>query len=65
MVDRSQSSSRRDGPRADHQAALLSLIDTDWSTFDIDVGDGDLAKRVHDAMQIERRRPSNIGCRTR
>ena len=42
---------------------LLSLIDTDWSTFDIDVGDGDLAKRVHDAMQIERRRPSNIGCR--
>lgn len=42
---------------------LLSLIDTDWSTFEIDVGDGDLAKRVHDAMQIERRRPSNIGRR--
>jgi SAM-dependent methyltransferase len=42
---------------------LLSLIDTDWSTFDIDVGDADLAKRVHDAMQIERRRPSNIGRR--
>jgi len=42
---------------------LLSLIDTDWSTFDIDVGDGDLAKRVHDAMQIERGRPSNIGRR--
>ena len=42
---------------------LLSLIETDWSTFDIDVGDGDLAKRVHDAMQIERRRPSNIGRR--
>src|ERR1039458_568208 len=42
---------------------LLSLIDTDWSTFGIDVGDGDLAKRVHDAMQIERRRPSNIGRR--
>jgi ubiquinone/menaquinone biosynthesis C-methylase UbiE len=40
---------------------LLSLIDTDWSTFDIDVGNGELAKRVHDAMQIERRRPSNIG----
>ena len=42
---------------------LLSLIETDWSTFDIDVGDGDLAKRVHDAMQIEGRRASNIGSR--
>jgi SAM-dependent methyltransferase len=42
---------------------LLSLIDTDWSTFDIDVGDPDLAKRVLDAMRIERRRPSNIGRR--
>jgi ubiquinone/menaquinone biosynthesis C-methylase UbiE len=42
---------------------LLSLIETDWSTFDIDVGDGELTKRVHDAMQIERRRPSNIGRR--
>ena len=42
---------------------LLSLIETDWSTFDIDVGDGDLAKRVHDTMQMERRRPSNIGRR--
>jgi len=42
---------------------LLSLIDTDWSTFDIDVGDRDLAKRVLDAMRIERRRPSNIGRR--
>ncbi len=42
---------------------LLSLIETDWSTFDIDVGDDDLAKRVHDAMQIERGRPSNIGRR--
>jgi SAM-dependent methyltransferase len=42
---------------------LLSVIDTDWSTFEIDVGNGELAKRVHDAMQIERRRPSNIGRR--
>jgi ubiquinone/menaquinone biosynthesis C-methylase UbiE len=42
---------------------LLSLIDTDWSTFDIDVGNGELTKRVHDAMQIERRRPSNVGRR--
>ena len=42
---------------------LLSLIDTDWSTFDIDVGSGELAEQVHDAMRIERRRPSNIGRR--
>ena len=41
----------------------LSLIETDWSTFGIDVGDGDLAKRVHESMQIERRRASNIGRR--
>jgi SAM-dependent methyltransferase len=42
---------------------LLSLIDTDWSTFDIDVGDRDLAKRILNAMRIERRRPSHIGRR--
>ena len=42
---------------------LLSLIETDWSTFEIDVGDDDLSKRVHDAVQIERRRASNIGRR--
>ena len=42
---------------------LLSLIDTDWSTFDIDVGDRDIAERVQGAMRIERRRPSNIGRR--
>jgi SAM-dependent methyltransferase len=42
---------------------VLSLIDTDWSTLDIDVGDRDLTKRVHDVLQIERRRPSNIGRR--
>ena len=42
---------------------LLSLIDTDWSTFAIDVGDTLLAERVRHAMQVERRRPSNIGRR--
>ena len=41
----------------------VSLIDTDWSTFAIDIGDDDLAARVRDAMQTERRRPSNIGRR--
>ena len=42
---------------------LVSLVDTDWSTFEIDVGDDDLATRVRDAMRTERRRPSNIGRR--
>jgi ubiquinone/menaquinone biosynthesis C-methylase UbiE len=42
---------------------LVSLVDTDWSTFEIDVGDDDLAAIVHDAMQTERGRPSNVGRR--
>lgn len=41
----------------------LSLIDTDWSTFTIDVGDDELAARVRRAMRTERGRPSNIGRR--
>jgi SAM-dependent methyltransferase len=41
----------------------ISLIDTDWSTFTIDVGDDDLATRVREAMRTERGRPSNIGRR--
>ncbi|MEP7204351.1 MAG: methyltransferase domain-containing protein [Ilumatobacteraceae bacterium] len=41
----------------------ISLIDTDWSTFAIDVGDDDLAARVREAMRTERGRPSNIGRR--
>jgi SAM-dependent methyltransferase len=41
----------------------MSLIDTDWSTFAIDVGDDDLAARVSAAMREERGRPSNIGRR--
>ena len=42
---------------------LVSLVDTDWSTFEIDVGDDDLATRVREAMRTERARPSNIGRR--
>jgi len=42
---------------------LLSLIDTDWSTFSIDVGDSELSRQVQQTMQIERRRSSNIGRR--
>jgi SAM-dependent methyltransferase len=41
----------------------LSLIDTDWSTFAIEVGDEALAARVRDAMRTERNRPSNVGRR--
>ena len=42
-------------------AGHVSLIDTDWSTFGLDVGDEGLSRRVRDAMGTERRRPSNIG----
>jgi SAM-dependent methyltransferase len=41
----------------------VSLIDTDWSTFTVDVGDVDLTRRVRAAMRTERGRPSNIGGR--
>lgn len=41
----------------------ISLIDTDWSTFAIDVGDDDVSERVRTAMRTERGRPSNIGGR--
>lgn len=41
----------------------ISLIDTDWSTFRIDVGDDHLTARVRAALRTERRRPSNVGRR--
>ena len=41
----------------------VSLIDTDWSTMRIDVGDPDVTARVRDAFRRERRRPSNVGSR--
>ena len=41
----------------------MSLIDTDWSTLRLDVGDDTIAAMVCDAMQTERRRASNIGSR--
>ncbi len=41
----------------------VSLIDTDWSTLAIDVGDDDIAVRVREAMRLEQNRPSNIGSR--
>jgi SAM-dependent methyltransferase len=42
---------------------LVSLIDTDWSTFTLDIGDDDIAQRVTEAMRTERNRPSNVGRR--
>lgn len=42
---------------------MVSLIDTDWSTFQIDVEDEDIARRVRTTMATERRRPSKVGGR--
>ena len=41
----------------------VSLIDTDWSTFTIDVGDDALSVLVRDGMRTERDRASNVGRR--
>ncbi len=49
--------------RVTRAGGRISLIDTDWSTFAIDVGDDDLAARVRAALRNERGRPSNIGSR--
>lgn len=41
----------------------VSLIDTDWSTLSIDVGDAEISAAVREAMRVERRRASNVGSR--
>lgn len=41
----------------------LALIDTDWSTLRLDVGDDDLTALVATALEHERGRPSNVGRR--
>jgi SAM-dependent methyltransferase len=41
----------------------VSLIDTDWSTFTIDVGDHTIAAQVRAGMRTERNRASNVGRR--
>ena len=41
----------------------ISLIDTDWSTFTIEVGDDAIAALVRDGMRTERHRASNVGRR--
>lgn len=42
---------------------LVCLTDTDWSTYEIDIGDPDLARRVRDAFGVERLRPTTVGGR--
>lgn len=39
----------------------IALIDTDWSTLLLDVGDDALAAMVHASVQTERARPPNVG----
>ena len=41
----------------------LALIDTDWSTLTLDVGDDTMTAVVHEAMRVERARPSLVGRR--
>lgn len=41
----------------------LSLIDTDWSTLRLDVGDPEITNAVRDGLRVERNRPSNVGRR--
>ena len=41
----------------------VGLIDTDWSTLRLDVGDPDIERWVGEAMRVERARPSNVGSR--
>ena len=41
----------------------ISLIDTDWSTFTIDVGDARLGSAIREALAVERNRASNVGGR--
>ena len=40
-----------------------SLVDTDWSTLTLDVGDEEITAHVRKAMRVEQNRPSNIGSR--
>lgn len=53
--------------RVARPGASISLIDTDWSTFDLDLGPGDPDQRVRrmvkEALSVESGRPSTIGGR--
>lgn len=41
----------------------LSLIDTDWGSLSLDIGDRDLADAVRRTLSVERARPSRVGRR--
>jgi SAM-dependent methyltransferase len=41
----------------------LALVDTDWSTLELEVGDDQVAAAVREAMRSERGRPSHVGGR--
>jgi SAM-dependent methyltransferase len=41
----------------------VSLIDTDWGSLRLDIGDADLADAVRRTMRVERARPSRVGRR--
>lgn len=41
----------------------LTLIDTDWSTLALEVGDATVTTGVREALRTERNRPSNVGRR--
>ena len=41
----------------------ICLIDTDWSTLRLDIGDPTVTEQVSAAMRTERRRASNVGSR--
>lgn len=41
----------------------VCLIDTDWSTYDIEAGDPALSQRVRDTYAVERNRKSLVGAR--
>ncbi len=49
--------------RVVRRGGRVSLIDTDWSTFTIDVGNDAFAALVHDGLRTERHRASNVGRR--
>jgi SAM-dependent methyltransferase len=42
---------------------LVCLADSDWSTLDLDVGDPDLSRRVHETFGVDRSRQTTVGGR--
>lgn len=42
---------------------LVCLTDSDWSTYDLDVGDPGIARRVHETFGVDRGRQTTVGGR--